>query len=284
MNDGSTDDSLAILRAAARKNRHVKVLSFPRNFGHQAAITAGLDFAEGDAVAVMDADLQDPPELLAPMLELLRDGYNVISPHRVVRAGETRFKRCTAALFYRLMMCMGDRRLSSEVGDFRLFSRRAVIALRAFREQHRFMRGLVSWLGLKEAALPFERPPRADGVTKYSPLKMARLAWTAITSFSAFPVRLAAAAGAALSGTGLVCLSFVLYRAFQTRTVAGGWAVAAALQCIFSGLILVALGVIGDYLAIRGSGAVNGVSRLHGEVSRRIFNRSFRAGRSARCR
>ena len=161
VNDGSTDGSLDLMRRAALSDRRVKVLSFPRNFGHQAAITAGLDFAQGDAVVVMDADLQDPPEILPQMMELLQQGYDVVSPQRVSRQGETWFKRWTAALFYRMMARMADGRLTADVGDFRLFSRRAVLAIRSLREQHRFMRGLVAWLGLREAVLPFERQARA---------------------------------------------------------------------------------------------------------------------------
>src|SRR5258708_1120012 len=183
INDGSRDSSLDVLEMAAMMDRRVKVLSFPRNFGHQAAITAGLDFAQGDAVVVMDADLQDPPEILPQMVELFEDGYDVVSPKRVVREGETWFKCWTATLFYRLMARMADRRLVADVGDFRLFSRRAVLAIRSFREQHRFMRGLVAWLGLKEAVLPFERQPRAAGKTKYPLIKMMRFAWTAVSSF-----------------------------------------------------------------------------------------------------
>src|SRR6185312_10196141 len=148
-------------------DNRIQVISFSRNFGHQAAVTAGLDFAEGDAVVVMDADLQDPPELLPEMVRLFERGYDVVSPQRVARQGETWFKRSTAALFYQMMAGMVDRRLTPDVGDFRLFSRRAVLAIRSFREQHRFMRGLVAWLGLNEATLPFERHPRAAGETKY---------------------------------------------------------------------------------------------------------------------
>ena len=249
INDGSTDGSSGILRAAARQDRRVKVLSFPRNFGHQAAITAGLDFAQGEAVAVMDADLQDPPELLAAMLELVGAGYDVVSPRRVRRDGETRFKRCSAALFYRLLGWMLSGRLNSEVGDFRMFSRRAVLAMRSFRERHRFMRGLVSWLGLKEVTIPFERPARAGGATKYSPLKMARLAWTAITSFSAFPLRVTAAAGVTLSLVGVGGLWHALPALFHQRALVMDWGLALAVQSLFAGLILLALGVIGDYVA-----------------------------------
>ena len=249
VNDGSTDGSLDIMRRASLSDRRVKVLSFPRNFGHQAAITAGLDFAEGDAVVVMDADLQDPPEILPQMVELLREGYDVVSPQRVARQGETLFKRWTAALFYRMMARMADGRLTADVGDFRLFSRKAVLAIRSFREQHRFMRGLVAWLGLREAILPFERQPRAGGETKYPPLKMMRFAWTAISSFSALPLRLSTAAGAMLSCAGFIYLAYVMYLAFFTKTLVTGWASVVVLQCIFSGIILLALGMIGDYVA-----------------------------------
>lgn len=249
VDDGSTDTSLQIIRRAALTDRRVKAIGFSRNFGHQAAVTAGLDFAEGDAVVVMDADLQDPPELLPKMVELFEQGYDVVSPQRVSRDGDTLFKRWTAALFYRAMARMVDRRLAAEVGDFRLFSRRAVLAMRSFREHHRFMRGLVAWLGLKEAILPFERQARAGGETKYSLWKMARFAWTAISSFSALPLRLSIAAGITVSCAGFLYLLRVLYQAFWTHALVPGWASIVVLQCIFSGMILLALGAIGDYVA-----------------------------------
>jgi len=249
VNDGSTDSSLEVLQLAAMMDGRVKVLSFPRNFGHQAAITAGLDFAQGDAVVVMDADLQDPPEILPQMLSLLQKGYDVVSPQRVSREGDTFFKRWTAAIFYRLMASMADGHLTADVGDFRLFSRRAVLAIRSFREQHRFMRGLVGWLGLKEAVMPFERQPRAAGETKYPLIKMLRFAWTAISSFSALPLRLSTAAGVLLSCGGFLYLFRVVYLALWTKETVPGWASVVVLQCIFSGIILLALGMIGDYVA-----------------------------------
>ena len=249
VNDGSNDGSLEIIRLAGLLDPRIKAISFSRNFGHQAAITAGLDIANGDAVAVMDADLQDPPELLPRMLELLEQGYDVVSPQRVSREGETVFKRCTAALFYRVLARLVNGKLSVDVGDFRLFSRRAVLAIRGFRERHRFMRGLVAWLGLKEAVLPFERQPRAAGETKYSFGKMLRFAWTAVSSFSALPLRLSIAAGAALSCGGFLYLLRVLYLAMFTHRLVPGWASMVTLQCIFSGMILLALGAVGDYIA-----------------------------------
>jgi polyisoprenyl-phosphate glycosyltransferase len=249
VDDGSTDSSLDIIRQAALRDQRVKAISFSRNFGHQAAVTAGLDFAEGDAVVVMDADLQDPPELLPEMVRLFEQGYDVVSPQRTARGGETAFKKLSAALFYRMMTRMIDRRLRSDVGEFRLFSSRAVLGIRAFRERHRFMRGLVAWLGLKETILPFERDPRASGKTKYSLLAMVRFAWTAVSSFSALPLRLSIAAGIVLSLAGFVYLVRVLYLAFWTNTLVPGWASIVVLQCLFSGMILLALGAVGDYVA-----------------------------------
>src|SRR5213593_156186 len=170
IDDGSIDGSTEALKKAGANDPHVKVLIFSRNFGHQAAITAGLDFAAGDAAAVMDADLQDPPELLPEMLNLIGQGYDVVSAQRMSRSGEGRLKLVTAKLFYWLMRKMVDERLQPEVGDFRLFSRRAILAIRELREQHRFMRGMVAWLGLREVILPYHRNSRAAGTTKYSPV------------------------------------------------------------------------------------------------------------------
>jgi dolichol-phosphate mannosyltransferase len=248
VNDGSTDETLNIIHGAALDDNRIQVLSFSRNFGHQAAVTAGLDFADGDAVIVLDGDLQDPPEILPEMVRLFEQGYDVVSPQRVSRRGETWLKRSTAALFYRIMAGMVDKRLTPDVGDFRLFSRRAVMAIRSFREQHRFMRGLVAWLGLSEAILPFERQPRAAGETKYPMLKMLRFAWTAVSSFSALPLRLSIAAGTALSCAGFGYLLYVIYLALFTDILVPGWASVVVLQCIFSGMILLALGAIGDYV------------------------------------
>lgn len=249
VNDGSKDNTLQILKNAAEADRRVKVLAFSRNFGHQAALTAGLDFASGDAVVVMDADLQDPPEILPEMVELFRRGYDVVSAQRVKRQNDTLFKRATAYAFYRLMRRMVDERLVPEVGDFRLFSRPALIAISKFREQHRFMRGLVAWLGLKEVIVPFHRQSRSAGETKYPFLKMLKFAWTAISSFSALPLRVSLAAGLLLALCGLSYLVFSLYAAIFLRATVPGWASLVALQVIFSGAMLTAIGLLGDYVA-----------------------------------
>jgi polyisoprenyl-phosphate glycosyltransferase len=249
VDDGSTDATPFLLEREALDDTHIKLLRFSRNFGHQAAVTAGLDFANGDAVVVMDADLQDPPELLPRMLDLFEQGYDIVSPQRVARENESRFKRWTSALFYRLLSRMADQRMTPDVGDFRLFSRRAVSAIRSLREQHRYLRGMVGWLGLREAVLPFDRPARVAGRTKYPPLKMLRFGWTGISSFSALPLRISIAAGCILSLAGFAYLVRVVFLAWFTTALVPGWASVVALQCAFSGMILLALGGIGDYLA-----------------------------------
>jgi polyisoprenyl-phosphate glycosyltransferase len=249
VDDGSTDRTPAILDIAARNDDRIKVLRFTRNFGHQAAVTAGLDFAAGDAVVVMDADLQDPPELLPRMVALFEQGYDIVSPQRVSREAETVFKRWSAALFYRMLSRIAGHSFTHDVGDFRLFSRRAVDAIRTLREQHRYMRGLIAWLGMKEAILPFERQARAAGKTNYSLLKMVRFAWTGISSFSALPLRISIALGCFFSCAGFLYLLRVLYLAIWTTTLVPGWASVVALQCVFSGMILLALGAVGDYVA-----------------------------------
>lgn len=249
VNDGSTDESSSVLEEMSAADRRLKVLSLSRNFGHQAAITAGLDFADGDAVVVMDADLQDPPELLPEMLYWMRQGYDVVSAQRQARPGDGFAKRATAGAFYWFMRRFVDRRLAPEVGDFRLFSRQAVLAVRTFREQHRFMRGLVAWLGLKEVTVPFRRETRAYGTTKYPLFKMLQLAWTAISSFSALPLRLTTTLGLAVTLFGTAYFIYSIFSALVARTTMPGWTSLVCLQIIFSGTILLAIGMVGNYVA-----------------------------------
>ena len=249
VDDGSTDGTSQELRRAAGEDSRIKAIFFSRNFGHQAAITAGLDFASGDAVAVMDGDLQDPPELLPQMIALLADGYDVVSAQRVTRKGEGFLKRYTARLFYWIIRKAVDERIQSEVGDFRLFSRRAVEALRSLREQHRFMRGMVAWLGLREVILPYHRSARVAGSTKYSTVKMLRFAWTAVTSFSALPLRLSVFFGffVAICGFGVGAYSIFAERVLKATVP--GWTSLVCLNIIFSGVTLIAIGLVGEYVA-----------------------------------
>jgi polyisoprenyl-phosphate glycosyltransferase len=248
VDDGSRDNSPRLLAEMAAHDPSIKVLEFSRNFGHQAAITAGLDFAAGDAVVVMDADMQDPPELLPEMLSRFRQGFDVVSAQRVEREGEGLFKRGSAALFYGLMRRAVDKRLPAQVGDFRLFSRAAVTGLRSFREQHRFVRGLVAWLGMNETIISFHRPPRIAGVTKYPAWKMMRFAWTAISSFSALPLRFSLIAGLLMTIVALIYSVYVLYEKFVLQTDIPGWSSLVCLQILFSGATLTAVGLVGDYV------------------------------------
>jgi len=249
VDDGSSDRSLEILLAMGALDERLKVISFTRNFGHQAAITAGMDFATGDAVVVIDADLQDPPELIPEMLQLHEQGYEVVSPVRISREGDTWFKRQTAACFYWLLRKGVDSRIRPQVGDFRLMSRRVIEALRGCREHQRFVRGLIAWLGFREATISFERRPRVAGETKYPLWKMLRFAWTAITSFSALPLRLSIVVGVMFSAMAFIYLVWALYASVMLQRVVPGWTSIIALQSLSVGVILLSLGLIGEYIA-----------------------------------
>ena len=249
VDDGSTDGTTGSLKETARETPDVKVLFFSRNFGHQAAITAGLDFASGDAIAVMDADLQDPPELLPEMVTLLEQGYDVVSAQRITRSGEGILKKFTAKMFYWLMRKMVDQRIQPEVGDFRLFSRRTLVAIRELREQHRFMRGMVAWLGLREVILPYDRNPRVAGSTKYSTWKMLRFAWTAISSFSALPLRLSVFLGLFVAACGVGYAAYSVFASIVLKVTVPGWTSLVCLNIVFSGATLVAIGLVGEYVA-----------------------------------
>jgi glycosyltransferase involved in cell wall biosynthesis len=248
VDDGSRDGSLRWVSETTEKDERVGVLSFARNFGHQAAITAGLDWADGEAVVIMDADLQDPPEVIAEMLQRYEEGYDVVYARRRKREGESLFKRLTAYLFYRTMRAYVGLDLPVDVGEFRLVSRDVVSTLRTMRERHRFMRGMVAWVGHRQTAVEFDRPPRAAGRTKYGLGKMLTFAWSAVTSFSAAPLRVGFYVGLLML---LACTAYavrVLYVRFVLGTAVPGWTTIVLLQLGFSGLIMFYLGVIGDYV------------------------------------
>src|SRR5579859_7524447 len=195
VNDGSRDRSMELLRGVAASEPRYRILSFARNFGHQTAITAGVDYARGQAVVVMDADLQDPPEVVLEMVAKWREGFDVVYGRRRKRAGETVFKLVTARLFYRVFRAMIPIEVPLDTGDFRLMSRRVVLALRALRESHRFVRGMVAWIGFRQTEVLYDRPGRFAGETKYPLRKMVRFAIDGITSFSVLPLRFATYVG-----------------------------------------------------------------------------------------
>lgn len=249
VNDGSSDGSVHKLYQLAQGDARFKILCFARNFGHQVAATAGLDAASGDAVVLMDADLQDPPELIFDMITRYREGYDVVYAQRVKRTGETLFKRWSAWLFYRMMSILVYKDLPADTGDYRLVSRRCLVALLAMRETHRFLRGMVSWVGFPQIAVPFVRQPRAAGETKYPLSKMLRFAWTAAISFSPTPLRVSFLAGLLLLGVGCAFGVYVLIYLILGLPLVRGWTSLIILNCLTAGALMISIGVLGEYVA-----------------------------------
>ena len=248
INDGSHDRSLQMLIELRAQDERVKVIDFSKNFGHQIAITAGADYAEGDAVIVMDADLQDPPDVVLRMIEQWRAGYEVVYAVRAKREGETWFKLTTAKLFYRLMQRISDVNIPLDAGDFRLMDRRVVLAMRQLREKHRFMRGLSSWVGFKQIGVEYERAERYAGETKYPLRKMLRLALNAITSFSYLPLQLATYFGFALAFVSLVGIVLTIFLRLSGSSAFAGQATTLVSVLFLGGIQLIFLGIIGEYL------------------------------------
>jgi dolichol-phosphate mannosyltransferase len=248
VNDGSADRTVELLAAWSAHDARIKVLSLSRNFGHQLAATAGVDYAIGDAVVLIDADLQDPLDVIEEMVAQYRKGYDVVCGQRVHRAGENFFKRATAWTFYRLMQFLFLRSLPPDVGDFRLMSRRCVDNLRSMRELHRFLRGMVAWAGYPQTFVHYERGARAAGETKYPLRKMIALAWTAAVSFSPLPLRISFIAAGAMALLAVEEAARALVAHFEGRTVAG-WTSLMIVLCLSNTVVLTILGVIGEYVA-----------------------------------
>jgi polyisoprenyl-phosphate glycosyltransferase len=248
VDDGSTDATFEILSRLAKADPHLKVVRFARNFGHQTATTAGVDLAGGDTVTVIDADLQDPPELIVDMIELWRGGADIVFAVRSSRAGESAFKKATAAAYYRMLRRLTRVDIPLDTGDFRLMSRRAAEGLRAMRERSRYMRGLVGWMGLERAFITYDRDARYAGTTKYSLRKMFRLAADGIMSFSTSPLHLATLFGMGSAGLGLIVAVWVVVSKISGGQVVPGWASTMVAILFLGGVQLVTLGVIGEYL------------------------------------
>lgn len=247
INDGSQDGTYAVMRELHQRDPRVHIIDFSRNFGHQIAISAGLDHARGDAVVIIDSDLQDPPQVIPSLIDRWRAGAEVVYAQRAKRLGETRFKILTAAAFYRLMARLTAVDIPRDTGDFRLLDRRVVEALVSMREHHRFMRGLSAWVGFRQEAVPYERQERFAGRTKYPLLKMVRFSVDAITSFSHIPLQLATTLGFLLAGAGLVGIVLaVIVRLFYHAIV--GQASTLILVLFMGGIQLIFLGIIGEYL------------------------------------
>jgi len=258
VDDGSRDGSAKLLEALAEQEPRYKLISFGRNFGHQTAITAGMDRAEGEAVVVMDADLQDPPEVVREMLARWRQGYDVVYAVRQRRLGETWFKRASAAIYYRLFRAMLGFDVMLDAGDFRLMSRPVVLTLRSLRERHRFIRGLVGWIGFRQSSVGYVRPQRFAGSTKYPLRKMLAFAFDGITSFSTLPLRMATWLGAIAGLLAMSLGAWAFYVRIHGVTAVPGWTTIMILVALGSSVQLLVIGILGAY-----------VGRIYEEVQRR---------------
>jgi dolichol-phosphate mannosyltransferase len=247
VDDGSTDGTAERLDELADADVRVRVIHLSRNFGHQAALTAGLEHARGDAVVMIDADLQDPPEVIGDLLERWRDGADVVYAVRAARAGESRFKLSTARWFYRVFNSLTEVRMEANSGDFRLLDRRALDALLSMRERSRFLRGMTVWVGFNQTGVTYERDPRAAGETKYTLRRMVRFSLDAISSFSHAPLQLATYAGFLLAGLSFLAMAVI----FALRLVGNyesGFATVTLVILLLGGIQLIAIGVLGEYL------------------------------------
>lgn len=258
IDDGSSDRSIELLRAAAAKDNRIKLLSFSRNFGHQVAVTAGLEYARGKAIVIIDADLQDPPEVIVPMVAKWREGYDVVYGKRARREGESFMKKATAKLFYRVMRSLTQFSIPVDTGDFRLVSRRAADAFLAMPERQRFVRGMFSWVGFRQTGVVYNREVRQQGQTNYTYAKMIRLAFDGITSFSYIPLKLASYVGFCSAGFGFVMILYSIYEKFYGADTMKGWASILVTVLFLGGTQLLMIGLLGEY-----------VGRVHDELKQR---------------
>ena len=248
VDDGSTDGSTDAILQLAKQDKHVRPVIFARNFGHQVAITAGWDFARGEAVVIIDADLQDPPEAIPDLIAKWREGYEVVYAVRAERAGETWFKKTTAALFYRIVHRITDVKIPVDTGDFRLMDRKVVDVLKTMRERHRFPRGMSAWVGFRQIGVPYKRAARQAGVTKYPFKNMLKLALNAITGFSYFPLQLATYFGFAAAGLAIIAIPVVIGMRLAGQGAFLGQATTLIAVLFLGGVQLISLGVLGEYL------------------------------------
>ena len=257
VNDGSRDRTAEILRDLQTADTHIRIVLLARNFGHQMAVTAGLEHAQGAAIVIIDADLQDPPEVIPEMLARWREGYDVVYGVRTDRAGETRFKLFTAKLFYRLINGLSNIEMPLDVGDFRLIDRKVLAALNQMPERDRFLRGMVSWVGFRQSGVFYSRAARFAGETKYPLLKMVRFAADAVLSFSFTPLRLAIYMGFVALLAAFGGIIYAVYKYYEDDVVRG-WASTFVALLLMSGVQLITIGIIGEY-----------IGRIYGEVKKR---------------
>ncbi len=250
VDDGSRDGSARWVADTARTDARAKLIRLSRNFGHQIAITAGMDHAQGDAVVIIDADLQDPPETIPALLAKWREGFEVVYAVRSSREGETFMKKFLAARFYRMFHKMANIEVPMDAGDFRLVDRKVIIALREVRELHRFMRGLTCWVGFRQCAVTYDRAARHAGSTKYPVWKSANLAWDALTNFSGKPLRWMMGVGVVFSALGILFAARgVVRKLLGVGEAVPGWASLMAMVLMLGGIQLVCMGLLGQYVS-----------------------------------
>ena len=249
VNDGSRDESLALLLLLAARHEQVKYIDLSRNFGHQIAVSAGLDAAGGAAVVIIDADLQDPPELIADLYAKMGEGYEVVYAKRRSRQGESVAKKFTARLFYRILASITHISIPVDTGDFRIIARKVVDGLKQMPEQNKFLRGQISWIGYRQTFVEYDRAERAGGETGYTYRKMLRLALDGITAFSDVPLKAATLSGFAVSGIAFLVMLYTLYSRFVTHDYQPGWASLMISILFLGGVQLIAVGIIGEYVA-----------------------------------
>ncbi|HSM25051.1 MAG TPA: glycosyltransferase family 2 protein [Anaerolineaceae bacterium] len=248
IDDGSTDGSTDIIRELSKKEQRIKPVIFARNFGHQIAVTAGLDYSQGEAVVIIDADLQDPPEVILEMIEKWREGFEVVYAVRSEREGESFFKKITASLFYRLIFRITDVKIPLDTGDFRLMDRKVVNVMNSMREHHRFLRGMSAWVGFKQVGVTYKRAARLSGETKYPLKKMMKLALTAITGFSYVPLQIATYMGFISAGISLIAIPVVVLLRILGSQQFTGQATTLIAVLFLGGVQLISLGILGEYI------------------------------------
>jgi dolichol-phosphate mannosyltransferase len=249
VNDGSRDGSLKAIKELARKDSRIRYIDFSRNFGHQIAVTAGMDHCRGEHVVIIDADLQDPPELIVPMYEKMKEGYEVVYARRRNRKGESWFKKITAKYFYRLLASITSVNIPLDTGDFRIMHRRIVDVLKQMPEQEKFLRGQIAWAGFNQIYIEYDRQERQAGKTGYTYRKMLRFALDGITSFSTLPLKFASALGFIVSATAFVISLYVLYSKFVLHSAVPGWTSLMLVVLFLGGVQLICIGIIGEYIS-----------------------------------
>ncbi|MGN6644924.1 MAG: glycosyltransferase family 2 protein [Cytophaga sp.] len=248
VNDGSKDNSLSILEQLSKEDARVKYIDFSRNFGHQIAVSAGLEHAAGNRIAIIDADLQDPPELLVDMYKKMDDNFQVVYARRRSRKGESFLKKLTAKLFYRILSSITNIDIPLDTGDFRMIDRKVLLVLNQMPEQEKFLRGQISWIGFNQTSIDYDRDERNGGKTGYTYKKMFQFALNGITSFSDFPLRFASIMGFTVSGIAFLIMLYTLYSKFILKDVIQGWTSIMLSVMFIGGIQLICLGIIGEYI------------------------------------